>query len=248
MSAKGSSLDVRWKTWTPAPSFTSVSPPIQHACPEQPAPARAQSWRLTQISRTMTFAHWLVNVVARVQRIEVLEALLELTDGGRSLLGRFRLPLKTPVLLGAIRALADTWAFDDRVAVVLTAALEFRSRHPRRRLTHDFMSDPARFLNAFAQALGVMTLYPDGHPSRERAVDLPSTSSTDWGVLSGIPRSCSSTMRWSSGVSACASSSRGTGDAGWSCRHPADGVRAKVSRDEFNGFLDEVGAADAVVR
>src|SRR6187401_2242031 len=33
------------------------------------------------------------------------------------------------------------------------------------------MSDPVRFLNAFAQVFGVMTLYPDGHPSRERAVD-----------------------------------------------------------------------------
>ena len=33
------------------------------------------------------------------------------------------------------------------------------------------MNDPTRFLNAFAQALAVMTLYPEGHPSRERAVD-----------------------------------------------------------------------------
>jgi len=33
------------------------------------------------------------------------------------------------------------------------------------------MSDPVRFLNAFAQTLSVMTLYPAGHPSRERAVD-----------------------------------------------------------------------------
>jgi putative nucleotidyltransferase with HDIG domain len=33
------------------------------------------------------------------------------------------------------------------------------------------MSDPVHFLNAFAHALGAMTLYPDGHPSRERAVD-----------------------------------------------------------------------------
>ncbi len=33
------------------------------------------------------------------------------------------------------------------------------------------MSDPVRFLNAFAQTLSVMTLYPGGHPSRERAVD-----------------------------------------------------------------------------
>ena len=33
------------------------------------------------------------------------------------------------------------------------------------------MSDPATFLNAFAHVLAVMTLYPDGHPSRERALD-----------------------------------------------------------------------------
>lgn len=34
------------------------------------------------------------------------------------------------------------------------------------------MSDPARFLNAFAQALSAMALYRDGHPARERAVDV----------------------------------------------------------------------------
>jgi putative nucleotidyltransferase with HDIG domain len=33
------------------------------------------------------------------------------------------------------------------------------------------VSDPARFLNTFAQALAAMTLYRDGHPARERAVD-----------------------------------------------------------------------------
>jgi len=33
------------------------------------------------------------------------------------------------------------------------------------------MSDPVRFLNAFAHSLGVMTLYAEGHPSREKAVD-----------------------------------------------------------------------------
>jgi len=33
------------------------------------------------------------------------------------------------------------------------------------------MSDPTRFLNGFAQALAAMTLYKDGHPARERAVD-----------------------------------------------------------------------------
>lgn len=33
------------------------------------------------------------------------------------------------------------------------------------------MSEPVRFLNAFAHALAVMQLYPEGHPSRERAID-----------------------------------------------------------------------------
>ena len=32
--------------------------------------------------------------------------------------------------------------------------------------------DPGRFLNTFAQALAAMALYRDGHPARERAVDL----------------------------------------------------------------------------
>ena len=34
------------------------------------------------------------------------------------------------------------------------------------------MSDPARFLNAFAQALAAMALYRDGHPARERTLDV----------------------------------------------------------------------------
>ena len=34
------------------------------------------------------------------------------------------------------------------------------------------MADPVAFLHSLAQALSVMALYPAGHPSRERAVDL----------------------------------------------------------------------------
>ena len=33
------------------------------------------------------------------------------------------------------------------------------------------MSDPARFLGVFAQALAGMSLYTDGHPARERGID-----------------------------------------------------------------------------
>ena len=95
---------------------------IRHACPPQLLAYvidLALDADLDDDIRTLA-----VNVVARVQRIEVLEAFLELSDGGRSLLGRLRLPLKTPVLVAVIRALADTWAFDDHAAVVLTAAPE----------------------------------------------------------------------------------------------------------------------------
>ena len=34
------------------------------------------------------------------------------------------------------------------------------------------MSDAIRFLTGFAQGLATMALYSDGHPARERAVDL----------------------------------------------------------------------------
>jgi putative nucleotidyltransferase with HDIG domain len=33
------------------------------------------------------------------------------------------------------------------------------------------MNDPASFLISFAHALAIMTLYPDGHPSRDKAID-----------------------------------------------------------------------------
>ena len=35
------------------------------------------------------------------------------------------------------------------------------------------MSDPVRFLHSLAHALASMTLYPEGHPSREHALDAP---------------------------------------------------------------------------
>jgi hypothetical protein len=34
------------------------------------------------------------------------------------------------------------------------------------------MAGPAEFLNGFAQALSALALYPEGHTSRERALDL----------------------------------------------------------------------------
>jgi putative nucleotidyltransferase with HDIG domain len=103
------------------------------------------------------------------------------------------------------------------------------------------VSDPVRFLNAFAQALGVMTLYPDGHPSRERAVDAafgelhgltiggthPSFTFLDDEVVFGRER-LRELKSWD-----------------WGKRLVAAGVQRleferEVSRDEFEGFLQEM--------
>ena len=96
----------------------------------------------------------------------VLEAFLQLSVGGRSLFGRIRLPPKTPVLVAVINALATTWADEPRASGVLAAAarssIELRQACPRRPDER-----PGRFLNSFAHSLGVMTLYPEGHPSRK---------------------------------------------------------------------------------
>jgi putative nucleotidyltransferase with HDIG domain len=103
------------------------------------------------------------------------------------------------------------------------------------------MSDPVRFLNAFAHSLAVMTLYPEGHPSRERAVDgaydeldglvargtLPSFTFLDDEVVFGKER-LRDLKSWD-----------------WGRRLVAAGIQRmeferKVTRDEFDSFLQEV--------
>lgn len=105
------------------------------------------------------------------------------------------------------------------------------------------MSDPVRFLNTFAQTLSVMTLYPEGHPSRERVVDaafedldalcadgpLPRFTFLEGEVIYG--RQQLRDMRgWE-----------------WSARLAESGVgrlefERRLTRDEFEGFLQEVQA------
>jgi HEAT repeat protein len=72
-----------------------------------------------------------VNALSRIRHPMVLDALLYLTDGGRSFLGRLKLPQKTPVLVAALRALAATWSDDPEAAAVLAAAA--RSSDPELR-------------------------------------------------------------------------------------------------------------------
>ena len=100
------------------------------------------------------------------------------------------------------------------------------------------MSDPVRFLNTFAHALGVMTLYPEGHPSRERAVDsafdeldqlaVPGAFTfLDDEVVFGRER-LRELKSWD-----------------WGHRLVAAGIQRieferQVTRDEFDGFLQEI--------
>ncbi len=103
------------------------------------------------------------------------------------------------------------------------------------------MSDPVRFLNAFAQALGVMTLYPEGHPSRERVVDVA------FGELDGlsVPVGHPSFTFLDDEVVFGRERLRELKSWDWGRRLVAAGIHRleferKVSRDEFDGFLNEV--------
>lgn len=63
-----------------------------------------------------------VTAMGRDRDEAVLRMLLRLTDGGRSFFGRLRLPLKSAVLLAAVRALSEVWPDDARAARVLAVA------------------------------------------------------------------------------------------------------------------------------
>ena len=103
------------------------------------------------------------------------------------------------------------------------------------------MSDPTGFLKSFAQALAIMTLYPEGHPSRERAIDTayqlldelshgnapPVFTFLDEEVIYGCDRL------------------RDLKDWDWGRRLVGAGIQRleferKVSRDEFESFLQEI--------
>ena len=103
------------------------------------------------------------------------------------------------------------------------------------------MSEPARFLNALGHALAVMALYPADHPSREGAVDdayrelddlstgpvPPSFTFLDDEVVYGRER-LRELKAWD-----------------WGRRLVAAGIQRlelerRVSRDEFQGFLEEI--------
>lgn len=94
----------------------------QTACPLGAVPA------LLQVARDETLASehrvLAIRALGRSRAPESLLVLVDLTDGGRTLLGRAKLPPKSPELLAALQALAAGWGTDDRATAVLARAAQ----------------------------------------------------------------------------------------------------------------------------
>ena len=103
------------------------------------------------------------------------------------------------------------------------------------------MSNPARFLTGFAQALAAMTLYRDGHPARERAVDAAYQELHDLQADTARPLFTFLGDEVVYGRLPL----RELKEWDWGRRLAEAGIQRlefedQVSRDDFEGFLDEV--------
>ncbi|MEZ5285613.1 MAG: HD domain-containing protein [Vicinamibacterales bacterium] len=103
------------------------------------------------------------------------------------------------------------------------------------------MTDPVRFLHAFAQALSGMALYPAGHPSREHGIDRA------YEDLAGLfaTEACPPFTFLDGEVLFGREALRDLGHWDWSSRLAASGVSRiefdrVPTRDQFDGFLEEV--------
>jgi len=102
------------------------------------------------------------------------------------------------------------------------------------------MSDPVRFLHAFAHVLGVSGLYAEGHPSRERAVDAAFLELEGLGVPSTFTFLDEEVVFGRQRI-------RGLKSWDWGRRLVAAGIQRveverRVTREEFDAFLQEVFA------
>jgi putative nucleotidyltransferase with HDIG domain len=102
------------------------------------------------------------------------------------------------------------------------------------------MNDPGLFLHAFGQAIAAMALYPESHPSRERAVD------GAYQTLSGLNGVRGRSFTFLDGeVVYGRDTLREFKDWDWGDRLAAVGIQRleferDVTRDEFEGFLQEI--------
>lgn len=109
------------------------------------------------------------------------------------------------------------------------------------------MSDPVAFLNAFVHALAVMVLYPEGHPSREKAIDGAFDAFDS--LWSAMPRPTFTFL--DDEVVFGQDALRDLKEWEWGRRLVAAGIQRlefeqRVARDEFASFLQEVLARLAV--
>jgi hypothetical protein len=72
-----------------------------------------------------------VNALARSGHPAALDTLLKVLDGGRTFLRQPKLPPKSPVMLSALRAVAQGWGHDARGAAVLKRAQRSRDEDVR---------------------------------------------------------------------------------------------------------------------
>ncbi|HWZ27041.1 MAG TPA: hypothetical protein VNX15_00670 [Gemmatimonadales bacterium] len=94
----------------------------QTACPPSAVPlllARARDEALPGEYRVLA-----IKALGRSRAPEALLVLVDLTDGGRTLLGRAKLRPKSPEFLAALAALAAGWGTDDRATSVLARAAQ----------------------------------------------------------------------------------------------------------------------------
>jgi len=103
------------------------------------------------------------------------------------------------------------------------------------------MSDATVFLTTLAQALSTMSLYPDGHPSREGIVD---TAYGHLQTLQKVDRRVSFSFLGDDVVFGDRPI-RALRGWDWSSRLAGAGIQriefeTEVTRDEFDGFLSEV--------
>jgi putative nucleotidyltransferase with HDIG domain len=105
------------------------------------------------------------------------------------------------------------------------------------------MNDPGTFLHSLGQVLAVMGLYPDGHPSRERAIESAFHSLDGLSDASGKP----SFTFLDGEVVYGRDPMRDFKDWDWGIRLASAGierieVERRMSREEFDGFLQEIYA------
>jgi putative nucleotidyltransferase with HDIG domain len=103
------------------------------------------------------------------------------------------------------------------------------------------MSDPVRFLTSLAHALAVMRLYPDEHPARVRAADVP------YEVLEGLMKEdpAPSFTFLEDEVLFGREALRDMRQWSWGRRLVKAGLQRleferRIDRQEFDGFLDEI--------